>query len=224
MGWNLEEFNKMCNFKNLPDSRMYQKYLCCKQKKAKFLAAESEKVWNNFWFTHKEINIHDQKKVDAFKTAQFQSETYIEAAAQNLHSLADILCKTLNKVVLSSSLHEADVRIEKIINKLQNEENTQDIVTALEDLRNYDEFKYISAFVNTIKHRRLLDTEYYGEFGLGKSNTIGVRFRGFEYGKPIEKYDDTLAETIVNVYMIRIFDLIDGVGSAIDTHIRHQTS
>ena len=223
MGCDLEEFNKMCNFKKLPDSRMYQEALFWKQRRAEFLAAESKKIWKNFWFTHKEININDSEKVNAFKTAQFQSETYIEAAAQNLHSLADIFCQILNKVLLNSRLHEADVSTRKIIKELQDEKNTQEIVTALEDLQDSHEFKYIAAFVNTIKHRRLLDTEYYGEFGLGKSNIIGVRFQGFEYEKlkkPIERYDDTFAEKIVNVYMRRIFDLINGVGSAIDTHIR----
>jgi hypothetical protein len=98
-------------------------------------------------------------------------------------------------------------------------------VNALEDLRDSQEFKYIAAFVNTIKHRRLLDTDYYGEFGQGKSNIVGVRFLSFKYekpNKPTENYDNTFAETIVNDYIERISNFIYGVGTATDTYIRHE--
>lgn len=230
MGWNLEQFNALCISKKLPDSRMYQKALFCKQQKVDFLVLQSKDVWNNFWQEHLwqnngSINFQEPKVVTAFKNAQLQSETYIEAAAQNLHSMADIICQVINKAVLNSRIHEANVTIGKTIQELQQQTNTQDIVKALKDLQDSQEFKYIAAFVNTIKHRRLLDTDYYGEFGQGKSNIMGVRFLGFEYEKPgklIERYDNTFDETIEKVYIKRIFDLIDCVGRATDTHIRHE--
>jgi hypothetical protein len=112
--------------------------------------------------------------------------------------------------------------MQQVINKLQNEENTEDIVNALKKLRDSHAFKYIAAFVNTIKHRRLLDTDYYGEFGLNKNNKIGVRFRAFKYEKPrqpTENYDDMFAETILNDYMRCIFTLIDEIGYFVDIYI-----
>ena len=232
MGWNLEQFNALCISKKLLDCTMYQKALFWKQQKVNFLVLQSKEVWNNFWQEHfwqnnGSINFQEQKVAIAFKDAQFQSETYIEAVAQNLHSMVDVLCQVINQVVLGSRLHEADVDLRKTIEELQKKQSTQDIVTALEELRDSPEFKYIAAFVNTIKHRRLLDTEYYGEFGQDKSNIIGIRFLGFEYEKPkklIEKYDDTFAETITDIYMQRIFALIDSVGKATDTYIRHEIS
>lgn len=172
--------------------------------------------------------INDNQVSDAFKTAQFQSETYIEAAAQNLHSMADILCQIINKAVLNSGIDEANVTIQRTIEELQEKANTQDIVNTLEKLRDSHEFKYIAAFVNTIKHRSLLDTDYSGEFKSGKSNIMRLRFLSFNYEKsgkqkkPPDNYDNTFAETIANGYKERIFDLIDGVGRATNTYIRNE--
>lgn len=199
-------------------------------KKVDFFVLQSKIVWDYFWQTHfwqnnESINFNDSKLTFAFKNAQFQSETYIESAAQNLHFMIDILCQIINKAVINSRIDEAKVSIGKTIQELNKEKNTQDIVNALEDLRDAHQFKYIAAFVNTIKHRSLLDTDYYAEFGQGKSNTIGVRFLSFKYekpGKPTENYDNTFAETIVNDYIECIFNLIDGVGRATDTYIRHE--
>lgn len=192
-----------------------------KQKKAELLAEQSKKVWNVFWSTHKQINKQKPETIEAFKNAGLKSETYIESAAQILHSLADIVCQIINQAVLESQFDEGEVSIKKIIGELQKDNSKKDIKTALEQLRNSYEFKYISAFVNTIKHRRLLYTDYYAEFGQGKTNTMGVRFLSFEYGKGknLQKYSDTSAEIILNDYMKFIFNFIDQIGHAIDSYI-----
>lgn len=221
MGWDLEKFNQVCQQKKLPDSRIYQKALFWKQKKAELLAEQSKEVWDIFWSTYGKINKQKPKTIEAFKDTQFKSETYIESAAQILHSLADIVCQIINKAVLKSQLDEGEVSMKTIIRELQKDNSKKDIETALEQLRDSHEFKYISAFVNTIKHRRLLDTDYYGEFGQGKSNTMGVRFLSFQYGKGnnLQNYRETSAETILNDYMKCIFDFIDKIGHAIDSYI-----
>ncbi len=192
-----------------------------KQKKAELLAKQSKEVWNVFWSTYGEINNQKPETVTAFKNAQLKSETYIESAAQNLHSLADIVCQIINQTVLQSQFDEGEVSRKTIIRELQNDHSKKDIETALEQLRDSYEFKYISAFVNTIKHRRLLNTDYYAEFGQGKTNTMGIRFLSFEYGKEnnLQKYNDTSAEIILNNYMKCIFDCIDKIGHAIDSYI-----
>ncbi len=221
MGWNLEKFNQVCQQKKLPDSRIYQEALFWKREKAELLAKQSKEVWDVFWSTYGEINKQKPKTIEAFRNALLKSETYIESAAQNLHSLADIICQIINQAVLKSQFDEGEVSIKKIIGELQKDNSKKDIENALEQLRDSDEFKYISAFVNTIKHRRLLDTDYYGEFGQGKSNTMGVRFLSFQYGKRnnLQNYRDTSAETILNDYMKCIFDFIDKIGHAIDSYI-----
>ncbi len=123
--------------------------------------------------------------------------------------------------MLQSQFDEGKVSIKTIIKELQKDHSKKDIETALKQLRDSHEFKYISAFANTIKYRRLLDTDYYGEFGHGKNNTMGVRFLSFEYGKgnSLQKYGDTSAEIILNNYMKCIFNFIDKIGHAIDSYI-----
>jgi hypothetical protein len=73
-------------------------------KEIDFFVLQSKNVWNNFWHNNESINFNEPKVTSAFKNAQFQSETYIEAAAQNLHSMADILCQIINKAVLNSGV------------------------------------------------------------------------------------------------------------------------
>jgi hypothetical protein len=76
--------------------------------------------------------------------------------------------------------------------------------------------------VNTIKHRRLLDTEYHAEFGLDKENTMGIRFQAFTYNRPkklIDNYPVILASTIIEVYMPKIKALIESLGMAIEESI-----
>ena len=99
-----------------------------KERKSVFLVLQSEKVCKDFCQTNflptnaadilYQI-INDEQVSDAFKTARFQSETYIEAAAQNLHSMADILCKIVNKAVPNSGIDEANVTIQRTIEELR---------------------------------------------------------------------------------------------------------
>jgi hypothetical protein len=220
MGWDLRDFQRINLSKGLPDSSVYCKALSYKYSKALILTDKYQETWTNFWDSHSQIS-NEQPYLNAFIQAQLESETYIEAALQNLHSIADILCQIINVVLLESKLHESEVNVPKTIQEL-NDRNLDKVKIALENLCNSYEFKYIAAFVNTIKHRRLLDTEYHAEFGLDKENTMGIRFQAFTYNRPkklIDNYPVILASTIIEVYMPKIKALIESLGMAIEESI-----
>ncbi|AFY43950.1 hypothetical protein [Nostoc sp. PCC 7107] len=220
MGWDLSNFQKISRSKGLPDSSVYCKALFYKYSKALILTDKYKETWKNFWASYSQIS-NEQPYLNAFIQAQLESETYIEASLQNLHSIADILCQIINVVLFRSTLHEAKVDVRTTIQELNNR-NLDRVKIALENLCNSHEFKYISAFVNTIKHRRLLDTDYHGEFGLGMANNMDIRFEAFTYdkpNKPIESYPVILASTIIEEYMPNIQALIDSLGMAIEESI-----
>ncbi|MCG6134320.1 MAG: hypothetical protein MET45_06610 [Nostoc sp. LLA-1] len=182
MGWDLENFQKICDSKGLPDSSAYCKALFWKYSKALLLTDKSRETLELFWNHYQGIDNSDPESVEAFRKAQLEAETYLEAALQNLHSITDILCQIINIVLLQSTLHEANVRVKTVTQELKKREIIK-VQTALENLENSCEFKYVAAFVNTIKHRRLLDYDYHGEFGKNKENTMDIRFQAFTYDK-----------------------------------------
>ncbi|BCL34519.1 hypothetical protein [Nostoc sp. MS1] len=220
MDWDLSNFQQITLSRGLPDSSVYCQALFYKYGKALILTDKYQETWTNFWDLYSQIS-NEQPYLNAFIQAQLESETYIEAALQNLHSIADILCQIINVVILESTLHEAEVNVAKTIQELNNR-NLDKVKIALNNLCNSNEFKYIAAFVNTIKHRRLLDTDYHGEFGRGTENTMGIRFHAFTYNrqnKPIENYPVILASTIIEDYMPNIKALIESLGMAIEESI-----
>ncbi len=221
MVWDLETFKQLCDSKSLPDSRVYQKALYGKNIKALILVEKLVEIQKIFWNTYPSFMITDSQANKAFSKMLIESEIYMEAAIQNIHSMADILCQIINVVLLNSTLHEAKVDLNSVILKLDSM-SKHNVKNALENLRNSDEFKYIAAFSNTIKHRRLMDTDYHAKLGGGTANTHGLRFIEFTYdkpSKPSERYDSVLDTTIIENYIPKIRDLIESVGQEIENSL-----
>jgi hypothetical protein len=80
------------------------------------------------------------------------------------------------------------------------------------------EVKYIVAFVNTIKHRHLLDTDYRAEHGIGTRNGESVRFKPFVYKG--NSYPEVWAIDIVGSYMDSLVRMICAVGKEINKSLR----
>jgi len=152
--------------------------------------------------------------------AVFASTAETEAAAQALFSMGDILAQIVNKSVLKEPLPEAQVSLPEVHKHLEEQGYAPIVVAQIESLQKSNEFKYLSAFVNTIKHRHLLDINFRAERGEGTRNTQGIRFKDFEYKG--RNYPVTWATDILNSYKKRIAVLICAVGNAINDYLRSQ--
>lgn len=213
--WSFKELRNLCVANGLPDSKIYQDALVWKQWRITYHAVEYRKF---------------QKKLDKLFLPQTQahknkwvrtekaSEAHVEAAAQALHSMADILAQIINKVVLCGHFEEGDVCLSSVINQLKETDGANKIICAINNLLNSAEFSYINAFVNTIKHRRLLETTYHLEYGENKRNEKAVCFKQFEYKN--DCYDFTWATDIIGPYKSRIFELISEIGNAVNEYLR----
>lgn len=212
--WSFEELRASCAAKGLPDSKIYQEALLWKKWRVSYHAEQYHKIWRELFSSSTEIQVggHD------WNEAQSASEAHIEAAAQALHSMADILAQIINKVVLRDNLAEGGVALSNIADKDKNKRIPPKIIAAIDKLLSSAEFRCIDAFVNTIKHRRLLDRIYHMEYGENTRNEKAVCFQEFEYKG--DCYGFTWATDIIDPYKSRIFELILEIGNAVNEYLR----
>jgi len=78
-------------------------------------------------------------------------------------------------------------------------------------------FQYIEAFCNTIKHRRLIKTDFRAEYGENARNESGLQFEEFTFKG--NAYPQTWGSDILEKHRFHLLDLITGVGLNINTYI-----
>jgi len=216
MKWDLKELNNLCINKNLPDSKVYQESLLWKKELVLFHSKNSNEAWNKLFrrHLHKKLIVGNKNWQDA----HLASEAHVICAAQALHSMGDILGQIINQVILPGALSEDEVSLRNVLSRLNEEVIAPNIVTKIQQLKDSPEFKYIDAFVNITKHRRILKTEYRAEGGPGTRNDQGIIFKQFNYKN--ENYPITWAKDIVGPYKNKIFIYICDVGNSINSYLR----
>ena len=215
MTWNLEEFRNLCNNHGIPDTKIYQDALYLKSWRANNFGSKALDVWGHLFSTSQEIVAGDKE----WNETQFNSESYIEAALQASHSLADIIAQIINVAILGSHFTDkADVDIKKVYRELNCRGVVTDITRAVQVLLDSPEYRYINGFVNTIKHRNLIYTDFHIEFGVRARNEQGMRFKSFTYNGV--EFPITWASDIVNVTIPNLGNYIIDIGNAVNDYLR----
>ncbi|MBI4642075.1 MAG: hypothetical protein HY731_15415 [Candidatus Tectomicrobia bacterium] len=212
MPWNYVEFKDLCNAQGRRDSTVCHNALVFKQDFAEFHANQAADAWSRLFTSGVPISIGGQE----WEEAGFAYEAYTEAAVQALHPMADILAQIINLAILGGSLSEDQVSLAKVKKKL--ECIASDVLSAINVLEQSQEFCYIAAFANTIKHRRLIDISFHVEYGAGTSNTLGFRFDTFSYKR--HTYPAVWGRDILENYRLRVVDLICDIGNTMNDFLR----
>lgn len=214
MTWDLEEFRRLCNDHGLSDTRIYLNALAAKHWRAQAFSEKAVNVWKDLFATHDEISTSDEEWSETW----FLSESYVEATLQALHSMADILAQIINLTVLGAVYTEDEVSLTKVRNRLQQTNAAPNVTIAVQAFIHSDEFRYTNGFVNTIKHRRLLETEYRIEGGTYIEFKEGMRIKQFEYGG--EVFPVKWIDEILDVIIPRVINGINTIGNAINDSLR----
>lgn len=217
MRWDYEELRKLCQKRGVRCSIAYQNALQWKLWRADYHAERAQAVWSEL---DQLVEVKGPIVVGGqdWSETEFASTAETEAAAQALHSMADILAQIINEAVLKRPLSGAQVTLFNVCKNLKNQKNASSVASRIEALQASKEFDYLHAFVNTIKHRRLLDTEWRAEYGEGARDERGIRFKAFTYkGK---SYSTIWASDILNDYKNKVVDLICAVGNAVNDYLR----
>jgi len=102
-----------------------------------------------------------------------QSET--QATVHNARSIHDMFSQIANGLLISPPMEIAKCNIVGLAKKLP----PSDLKDSIREMLDSESYSYINAFVNTIKHRNLVEFSARIDFQEGKG---GVQFQGFEYG------------------------------------------
>ncbi|MBD2613889.1 hypothetical protein H6G94_21865 [Nostoc punctiforme FACHB-252] len=166
------------------------------------------------------------------RSSQLEVEIYTESIATNLHSLADVLAHVINVIVLKplqtapDCLNSRQISIHNVKNKLSSlrsldsvrDQYIAEIVREIDKLIDSSEFRYIAAFVNTIKHRSLLDTEFTLTIQSGSLMDIGYRLDPFDYEGNC--FPQTQCRVVAMDYREKVIDLVFDVGNSINNYCR----
>jgi hypothetical protein len=113
-----------------------------------------------------------------------------QACIYTARSIHDLFAQLVNGLLFQNPIAVHDCDVYKVTQKLEDGE----LKTTLSNLLGSFEFKYVNAFVNTIKHRNLVD---FGTLVSFEENRSGVQFKGFKFkGEP---YDKLWAEDVLKL-------------------------
>ncbi len=217
MPWNFGKIREACKENNLTYPEIYLLSLSWQHWKARYHAQKAQKVWNEFKLARPggyEIGGGNKQWWETYQASA--SET--EATVQALHAEADIIAQTVNQIILRRPLPEDNVSTSCVLDMLKSQNSAPNVVTKIEEFMSSEEFKYINAFCNTAKHRKLIRREWRAEAGEGTRNTEGVRFLTFSYrGVILQK---TWASDINGPYRKTLEKFVGEIGNAIIGHLR----
>lgn len=209
--WSFEELRRMCKQKNIPESTIYQNSLEWRWRRADFHAENASNIWTELFSSP--FSSADQR----FKKAVFSYEAHVEACVQALHSMVDILAQIINAVILENHYQEHQVKAKELTKFMKKNEKAPQVMDCMRALLDSAEFRYLDAFCNTIKHRRLIPGKFRAEYGDHYRNESGIKFLKFNYRNKI--VPETWASYILDEYRQQIKQLITDVGLNINKFV-----
>jgi len=203
--WNGDELIELCKQKHDRDIEAYWNSLIWHNELAEFFAGRAIEAWDE---STCKITFHEKA---------FACEAYVVACVQSLNPMADMLGQIINIAVLGGSNNENKVKASKISKKLQKKEYFG-IKGSWDEFYESDEFSYVNAFSNTIKHRRLVRTKSIQFDITGTHEGGGNVFMPFEYNDI--NYPSKTVSTIVNQYRLKIREFVLNTGASINDHLK----
>jgi hypothetical protein len=80
-----------------------------------------------------------------------------------------------------------------------------------------EEFGYVEAFCNTLKHRLLVKADFHGEFGGEYRNEMGIRFQSFRCKG--RSWPMTWGSDILRNQRAEIAELVVGIGISLNDYV-----
>lgn len=135
----------------------------------------------------KAILLSATKSPDAppLNVARYQAEAHMIAAAQSLHSTADIMASVvfwaLNFPIQPKAPVEHKLNLYRVRKFLQGDVIYRSIVDAISEVLDLHQFQYLAAYVNTTKHRSLIEVQYTAHIDPKSNPRQGLKIKGFQY-------------------------------------------
>lgn len=219
--WDLNEFRGLFRAKYGDAlSPRIESYLFTLEWKVKRAQYHANKV-DEYWKTLIELTPLSRSLVRTshsfFLEALYFSAFEMEAMIQTLHSYGDVIAQIVNTAFFGNSLLEEDeVSLKRMLDKVS---KSIPLGVSLQNFYNSSEYKYVAAFCNIIKHRKLIDVDYYKYRDMVKRDAKeGFRFKDFTYKR--DSFKATLFNEITNNYRIALFDSFKFIGVEMNNFLR----
>ena len=211
--WDLEEFRNLCQQQGLEVPEDYINSINRKLEFASYHAQKCNEVMEEL-FEGNEVDFQRKE----WSEAEFEYEGHFLAFAHSLHSLGDVFAQILNLVLLSPALKEENVSLKPVRNTLDQRGGKQAWVNHIDDLINSNEYDYLNALENIIKHRRLIKKFYRTEVGEKTDNKTGLKFKEFTYRN--KQYPEVWLDDLLETYPSELRSRIISMGIALNEQLR----
>lgn len=203
------------------------KSISWKLAQAEFHIKESKKVLNDA--LPNEVDLTGMFKIagwfgghdkDKFQLAGFATEAYLIAFAQSLHSVTDIAAQVIVHALNLNNTSKLDEKsgIKKVIDHFTQKQLYPELLDAINNLVWSQEFLYLEAYVNTTKHRTLI--ENYFKLNLESTNEqqYGIELSDFSFKG--EYFPSKYADDFTGEIYMKITDGIRNVGSVLNKTVQ----
>ena len=156
----------------------------------------------------------DDERQEQFNRARVASEAHTLATIHSTRAMWDVFAFLVNGVALESRLGEKECSVFTVHKALP----ASELKSSLRDLIENQWFLYVSAFVNTAKHRRLVPQSFRVSF---EDDTVGIHVEGFEYdGGYYPSY--SVRELLSGVLVVK--NQVVECGKALNEHVSGATA
>jgi hypothetical protein len=200
---------------------------------AQYHAEESKRLYRNY-LTGEPINeliqvvnqvlpaASGSEKASKFVEARVLSEAHVIAYAQSLHSVADILAQVIYlglnlERCLPEPIPAHSRGLHSVCNSMLRESLALEVADAINTFRQSPRFLYLQAYVNTTKHRSLVDVTHSISFE-SSDPRYGIKILPFEYKG--ESLAEKWADDFISQDHAAIREGIVRIGSAVNRFLR----
>ena len=141
---------------------------------AEIHAEEADRIWKELF--QGSFTLGDDER---FSKTYFLYGAHVECWAHCLQSMVDLLMQITNLTVLNGEYPENEVTIWKVLKSMKYDTIYNKICISLESLIADGSYQYLNSFCNTIKHRKLLKSNFHAEYGDDNRNESGVVYEKF---------------------------------------------
>ncbi|WJV31980.1 hypothetical protein QTG56_25545 (plasmid) [Rossellomorea sp. AcN35-11] len=196
MTWNVEEFRRSAIFKGITVPEDFIESMEYNINRSHYHSESSKEYWDSLYSTSGPNEVSVSRVAAEIET---KSEFEFIAALQAIHPLADLMGQILNVTLLEDPMPIHRVDLNRVKSQLSRRPELSEVVVRISELLESEEFLFIGAFVNTIKHRNIIEVEHYGEFGQGTANRMGLRTLRFSYKN--NDYDPMWVKEVLDLYI-----------------------
>ncbi|MGL4608229.1 MAG: hypothetical protein ACRCYY_00880 [Trueperaceae bacterium] len=160
--------------------------------------------------------VEGNERVNQYSLAQISAEAHMNAYAQVTHSLADIFATVLSIILLPTPIDK--VNLYRIRNKIK--ATIPQVHQTIDKFLSSDEFQYLNAYTNTIKHISLVDVS---ASMAGDGSHSGLQIKSFSYQTlkgELQAWPKKYARDFIGTEFQSLMTKIAHIGVELNNHLK----